>query len=235
MYNIFKIIFTVLLITGFYGLSVLIVNAEQMEGTNNYLQIDPFSPALPYSQLPVPTTNPKDDYQIFYERSPLGTNGFRFSFSPAIIEYGELSPTDPVIRNAKLTIINKLSPSYSVFVKEDKSLKNIHNIFIPDTSCDNGACSAYIASVWNSTLSYGLGYRCDNTQGNDCDTAFSRGPQYYKQFANNARNIPDAPVMLGIRSQASKESVITLKVNIPAAQPAGTYTNTITYLALPGY
>jgi hypothetical protein len=105
-------------------------------------------------------------------------------------------------------------------------------INIPDTTCDSGTCNESTAAEWINLTTYGFGYRCDNISGSDCSTDFAN-PSYYKHFASSETGETMQPVMTGGNIGSDISSQITYKINISAAQEAGIYQNSITYIAIP--
>lgn len=160
---------------------------------------------------------------------------FRFSISNLEIDFGTLTPTNPVTRTSTLTVSIGSANGYTVTAFENHALLIPGNgQMIPDTTCDSGTCSETTSSAWTSTLAYGFGYRCDNVSGTDCASGFSSGNNY-KQFANNSLNELSQPVMVGTNVGRNKQATITYKVNISGTQPPGSYTNQIVYMAVPTF
>ncbi len=157
---------------------------------------------------------------------------FSISLSSDIVDFGILAPTNPIIRTVDLSVNNIPFYGYSVLVFENNALKN-NQTFIPDTTCDNGQCSTENAAEWTNALTYGFGYRCDNVNGVDCDSAFA-SPKSYKHFPNTASNDDPQSIMSGIDS-SNKKTRISYKVNISGAQAQDIYTNIITYIAVPNF
>ncbi len=158
---------------------------------------------------------------------------FSITLSTDSINFGELTPTNPIIRTVNLKINNAPLFGYSVIASQDHALKSdppAGGEIIPNTTCDNGLCNENIASEWTNTLAYGFGYRCDNLIGVDCDMSFLK-PNAYKQF-------PQAPKTQNIMSgtgKDSKEARISYKINISGSQKQGVYSNIINYIAVPNY
>lgn len=158
---------------------------------------------------------------------------FRFSISNIVIDFGNLTPTNPVTRTSTLTLSNGSANGYAVRAYETRALMvPSTGQLIPDTTCDAGTCTELTAAAWTSNLVYGFGYRCDNVSGTDCPPAFSTGT-FYKQFANQTVDEEPQPVMLGTNVGRNKQVTITYKVNISGTQAPGEYTNQIIYLAVP--
>lgn len=163
---------------------------------------------------------------------------FRFSISTTAINFGILTPTAPSTRTNTLTISNGSANGYSVTAYENHQLLNPGSgQIIPDTTCDDGSCTETTSAAWtgiDTSLVYGFGYRCDNITGTDCASGFSDST-YYKQFADNSKSETAQSVMTGSNVGKNKASQITYRVNVSASQPAGLYTNVITYIATPTF
>lgn len=161
---------------------------------------------------------------------------FSILLSSNLVNFGILSPTNPIIRTVDLSIDSLKTYGYSVLVFENEPLTTIppaSKTFIPDTTCDNGVCGIENASEWINTLTYGFGYRCDNVTGIDCDSSFAK-TNFYKHFPNLAGNDDLQSIMAGIGSN-NKASRISYKVNVSGTQAQGIYSNIITYIAVPNF
>lgn len=159
---------------------------------------------------------------------------FRFAISSLLLDFGSLTPTNPVTRTNQLTISNGSAYGYTVTAFETQPLKNNTNGWaIPDTTCDNGLCSESTSASWTNVLTYGFGYRCDNVTGTDCAT-FTTADDY-KQFANNLAGETPQAVMTGTNVGRNKQVQITYKVNVSGTQPAGSYQTAIIYIATPRF
>lgn len=156
---------------------------------------------------------------------------FSISLSSNIIDFGTLSPTNPIIRTVNLST-NSLANGYSVIVFENEPLTAGKTI-IPDTTCDFGSCGIENASIWINALAYGFGYRCDNVIGSDCDNSFT-SPNFYKHFPNIASNDDPQIILSGIGSN-NKEVRVSYKVNISGSQAQSIYKNIVTYIAIPNF
>ncbi|MCL4353560.1 hypothetical protein M1615_03810 [Patescibacteria group bacterium] len=160
---------------------------------------------------------------------------FAFSISQTIIDFGTLYPTTLVKRTNDLTVSNGSANGYSVTAIENHQLLvPSSGSLIPNTACDNGTCTDTVSAAWTSTLTYGFGYRCDNISGSDCPGGFSNST-YYKQFADQSKSDSPQSVMASNNVGRNKEVQITYMVNISSTQPAGLYTNVITYVATPTF
>lgn len=161
--------------------------------------------------------------------------GFSFSVSQSQIDFGLLSPTNPVTRNAIVSISNRSAQGYSVSASEDHPLRvSASGQIIPDTTCDNGGCSDTASSTWSNALTYGFGYRCDTIGTNDCASGFT-SDQSYKQFADESLGESPQAIMAGATNGQNRQVKITYKVNVAGSQAPGSYQNTITFIAVPSF
>ena len=173
----------------------------------------------------------KSGFQYVPRSSP-----FSFAISNTDIDFGLLTPTNPITRTTILTVTNTEADGYNVSAAENQELTvPTTGASIPDTTCDDGKCTEGSASSWVSNLTYGFGYRCDRV-GSTCvegDNSFEND-SFFKQFPNSNKDESAVSVMSG-GSGVNMKSTILYKVNISSSQPAGTYSNTVTYLATPNY
>lgn len=161
---------------------------------------------------------------------------FSISLSSNIVDFGTLSPTNPVIRTVDLNVQSLAVYGYSVITFENKPLTAIPSAnkdFIPDTTCDNGGCSVENAAQWANALTYGFGYRCDNLAGLDCDKSFLKA-NFYKHFPDIDSNDDPQSIVAGVGSE-NKEVRISYKINTSGNQTKGIYNNVITYIAVPNF
>lgn len=170
---------------------------------------------------------------------------FSFTISDILVDFGTLSPTNPVTRTSTLTIGNQSANGYVVTVSENHQLLvPSSGALIPDTRCDGGTCTQTTAAAWTSSLTYGFGYRCDSVSviyngavSNGCvagDTTFYDNPTFYKQFADDSNSETAQSIMSGT-SGRNQQATVTYKLNISSTQAAGQYANSIIYIATPTY
>ena len=162
------------------------------------------------------------------------TAEFIFSISDVVVNFGLLTATNPVTRTSTVTISNPLTTGYQVVGYQDHPLVNATNIPIPDTTCDNGSWSETTSAPWNSSLTYGFGYRCDPISNITCSSTFSE-PDTYRKFSNLQKNQSPQTIIIGKKSGRNRKAKITYKVNISGTQMAGIYNNGIIYIAAPTY
>ena len=153
---------------------------------------------------------------------------FSFSVSNNLVDYGPLIPTNPVSRTTDLIISGGSSRGYSVFAFANRELSDVNNNSIPDTTCDNGTCSETSSGVWTSNLSFGFGYRCE-IEASPCSKDFLI-ENSFKQFANDSKSEEYQAI---IKSIDSKKAKIEYKINISNNQAKSSYSNSITFIAIP--
>lgn len=158
---------------------------------------------------------------------------FTLSISHTKIDFGTLTPANPVSRTHTISISNTSAYGYNVFVFENHQLTNQGKAIIPNTTCDNGLCTDRTWAEWTSGLTYGFGFRCDNLIATTCDNGFSN-LNYFRQFSDNSIGKTAQSFMSGTIAK-NNQIQLTYKVNIPATQPAGAYSNTIYFIAVPKY
>lgn len=173
----------------------------------------------------------KSGFQYIYSIIP-----FSFSITNISIDFGTLTPANPVYRQSILSVTNQSSGGYVVTAYENHQLLFPEmGALIPDTTCDGGTCSEINARTWTSNLTYGFGYRCDIVTGtNYCSSDFSSSDTY-KQFADNSKSESAQIVFSSHVSGVNQQAQVTYKVNISSMQTAGTYNNVITYIATPTF
>jgi len=154
---------------------------------------------------------------------------FSISLSENLIEYGQISPTDPVSRTNTVTVLGPSLQGYTLQVFQNHSLKHhTSQVFIPDTTCDNGICSEAVAQAWVGALTYGFGYRCDPlSTTNHCLSGFS-DTSFFKPFSSET---PQA-VLEGTSKSSAQ---MTFKINISGTQAPQFYSNQITFMAVPNF
>lgn len=162
---------------------------------------------------------------------------FSLSLTSLDADFGVVDPTNPVIRTQRLSLEPGTSQNFSLFLYENHPLqiKNTQN-FIPDTTCDDGRCTEKTASVWENTLTYGFGFRCDHDgqKQNPCAHEFSH-QQFYKQFADVSKKEPGAQLLNGEADSRTVQARITYKLNVSGTQAKGIYENALVFIAAPRF
>jgi hypothetical protein len=163
----------------------------------------------------------------------LPSQDFSLTLSQTLLDFGILSATNPVTRTTTLSLFNQTAPGYQIFAYENHPLRLDTSETIPDTTCDNGACTQTVSSLWTNTLTYGFGYRCDNISTTPCPDDFQ--PNYYRQISDLTKAETPAPILTGTTQAKTIQAKLTFKLNTSKNQAKGQYKNTITIIAVPTY
>lgn len=199
--------------------------AETMEGQNYQLNLrqifeeEPTSTPQPTQTTPATTPSPTPPPIVSYGESEI-------HFSDDFLDFGPLSPTTPVIRKLTVMVKGEYFP-FTLYQQLDHNLLNDPGQMIPQTSCDNGSCSETQASIWDSTLTFGLGIRCDNITGLYCPDDYIE-KNTYRPLGTNSQIIASGSV----NGQAN--FTLTYKLIVPGTQPQGRYEANPTYILVPG-
>lgn len=142
-----------------------------------------------------------------------------------------------------LRVGTNASGGYSVKVYDTQLLTNASLDTIAKGDCDGGgsACSDTVAAAWSGTSNAGFGYCMDDqaTYGDGAETADAgwgtnqcgAGTQNFKTIGTDTANSQN--IMSSDAAVADDRAYIGYRLNVGAAQPAGTYTTTIVYVATP--
>ena len=244
----FKIIFLLLVACYLLLVAPPLAGAQTMSNQNYKIKMQEFN------SISGTTTN--TDYTVrstVGELAPIVSEGVNFkvrtgfeniastlpfsaSLSSDIIDFGLLSPTNPIVRTVDLSVYSLSAYGYSVVAFENHPLQSdpeASGQVIADTTCDNGGCGEEKAGIWINTLTYGFGYRCDNITGTNCDKSFSN-PKFYKHFPDNSNGQSPQSIMSGIGSK-NKDIRMSYKVNIAGGQAQEIYSNIVTYITVPNF
>ena len=158
---------------------------------------------------------------------------FTFRISNLTIDFGTVTPNVPKTASNILTVTTGSAHGYSVNTIEDHPLRIVTgSSTIPNTSCDLAlTCTTTTATPWTDNTRYGFGY---NMSGTDVNTSNFVDSTYYQPFP--VENT-DSPVTIMQRNGVATNSAatVTYKINISGSQAAGTYQNSIQYLAIPSF
>jgi hypothetical protein len=246
----FRRYFFLCLIT-FFTFSFLVLNLGDAvaQSSDNYnLEIEDIDTS-PEKNAPTPIvkksalSHPQNQEQLTVETGLLEifqTGPISFSSSTQLIDFGTLTPGNPVIRNLLLSVMSETN-DYQIIGYENHPLRTTNNEIIPDTTCDNGACTQSEQAIWESSLTYGFGFQC-LTKGVLICSSHSpvitsredKSKNYYGQFSNFAAGEEAETIINGFRGGLN-EAEINFKVNASGTQQSGIYSNTVTLIAVPNY
>lgn len=135
------------------------------------------------------------------------------------------------------------SQGYTVSVQENRSLLSGTDT-IDDTLCDAGDCTEVIAAgtttAWATATNNGFGYTCSGSQ---CNAAFNSATEFSQFPCTGADAVCDAgagaetattPISHSTSTSAQTNRIV-YKLSFDTVQPAGDYSNTITYIATPTF
>ncbi|MEN9407374.1 MAG: hypothetical protein RLZZ455_590 [Candidatus Parcubacteria bacterium] len=150
--------------------------------------------------------------------------------SDDFVQFGSLSPTNPVLRQLRFSLFSPYAP-FSLYQQMNHELQNDPGNTIPATSCDNGSCTITQASLWKSTLTYGLGVRCENNEGTVCPDDFIE-QNTFRPLGITASN--KASIIASGATVDKNTFVLSYKLVVPGTQAPGNYQASLTYIFVPG-
>lgn len=158
---------------------------------------------------------------------------FSFVLSDTSLDLGTLLPSTFSIQQLTVTV-NHRGVGYEVQTIADTRLKRLFGSDeIPDTSCNGGSstCTETSSALWNSTGAYGFGY---NAAGDDVGTYFANS-NYFRPFPTRTDAENAAVFMSSNAIAVNRNATVTVKANIGATQPAGSYQTVLNFIAVPKY
>jgi len=168
----------------------------------------------------------KAGFQYLYDSGiPLS-----FEISNIDLNFGSLTPNIGSTITNTLTISTPTGHGYDILAIANNPLKSPGST-IPDTKCDSGSCSESVSGIWTNNSTYGFGF---NANGDGTSSYFTNST-YFRQFADNSSG-ETAKVLMSEPTRVKDHSaLITYKINISPLQAAGTYENSINFIAVPKY
>jgi hypothetical protein len=205
--------------------------ADTISNDNYQIDIEQFDVAPEAEhKLPTPTLQPVQNGNFGVASLPYS---FSFSIEDPFLDFGSLTATNPVTRTTSLKISSPGS-GYQVFAYQDHTLLSKKNSSIPDTTCDNGACTENTASVWENNLTYGFGFRCETQSSGTCTKGFEEADSF-KQIPDRGKKEIPQPLMSSDSPVSGQQAKLTFKANISGTQAKEAYVNTVTYIAVPNF
>jgi hypothetical protein len=160
------------------------------------------------------------------------------------VPFGTLAAVDTFYHACQdLTLSTNATSGYAITTQELTNLRDTTiSKNIADTTGDNGLMTESTLDAWATAAAHsGFGYSCVNISGTDCVLAANTN---YKQFACTGADAacdPDAgaetpqAVMSKANSVSGSSGRIEYKLSVSGSQQAGTYSNTVMYIATPTY
>lgn len=197
------------------------------------MQNDVFQLELtPGAASPTPLKNQTNPTPLLAEpQTLLISSPFSFSASDSFLDYGEFIPTEPVIRTISLEVGSKWPYGFVVVGSENHDLRG-QSTSIPDTSCDDGACTATLSSAWTSILTYGFGFSCENPKDSIC-APYKISSSGFRPFANLQKDIKSQPILFSSKGTSNAKATIKVKVNTSKSQAQEIYQNNLQFVAIP--
>lgn len=202
--------------------------AEVMEDGRYKLQLEEVS-----DSDPTPTVSKKESFTL---PSPTPTpppvrayGQSEIVVSDDFVQFGSLSPTNPVLRQLKFSLFSPYAP-FALYQQMNHELQNDPGNTIPATSCDNGSCTTTQASLWKNTLTYGLGVRCENTVGTICPDDFIE----HNTFRPLGVTASNTASVIATGATADRNTfVLSYKLIVPGTQAPGNYQASLIYILVP--
>ena len=159
------------------------------------------------------------------------------------VAYGEISSTETFYHGCQdLTVSTNANDGYSVTGQETTNLRDTTiSMNLSDSLGDSGSMSQTATSAWSTSTNNGFGFACANATGTDCAMTATT---WYSQFScvgSDAQCDPGTgaeaaqSVMSNAAAVSGNASRIQYKLSVSATQAAGSYSNTVVYIATPTY
>ena len=162
------------------------------------------------------------------------------------VDFGALTPGVLVQKDQFLTINSNIQAGYQLYLYQDHPLQILpspaaqalvtpsEREIIPNTQCDDGACTIAQASQWLNPDIYGFGY---TVIGANAETDFANG-QAYRGLPNAATG--EQPVVIARKNDTyttidQEQLQIRYQVGVAPANVSGEYTNTVSYTLISSF
>jgi len=155
------------------------------------------------------------------------------------VPFGTVSTADQFEHACQtISIATNASSGYAVTVESDTSLKTGAGVLIDSGTCD-GSCTDTTSDAWATEASNsGFAYSCD---GGECDLSANT---QYRTFACAGVTTTDClpgggeaavTFMASTTAVDTVTTTIEYKLSFAGSQAAGTYSNTVTFIATPTF
>lgn len=154
-----------------------------------------------------------------------------FTIDKLNISFGTLTPGIGITDTNLLTVTTPSGHGYQITASENHPLWISPNLYIPNTSCDLGDCTASYSTPWTANDKFGFGF---NVTGIGA-TAYFTDSTYFRPFADLSNN--EFPVIIASEDVPvnQRQATVNYRVLISSLQAAGDYQNFITYTLVPKY
>lgn len=220
--NVIIVAFILFIVINFLNVPLV---AAQMQNERYNLMLDSYEPEEIQTPSISPTSPERPTAPLLKKeilKEPPATN-ISIDIDSDLIDFGVLSPTSPTTREMVLSLFGT-TPYQALYVQMTGSLSNDKNESITQTLCDQGGCSEYKASEWINTLTFGVGYSCNEPI---CDQDF-KGSRY-RPFSPQLVSIYQGKIGTGNKRMIT----LPIKINTPGTQTPGSYRGSVTILTVP--
>jgi len=164
------------------------------------------------------------------------------SGSATTVPFGTVSSSNAFYTACQLlSISTNASSGYVMTASENQNLLS-GSTTLDDTVCD-ATCSESAGTAWATATNNGLGFWCSEVTNTSCTDAGDSTSEH-RQFACTGADAVCDPgagaetaqnVMQTTAPANNDQGRIHYKLSVGATQPAGTYSNTVTYIATPTF
>lgn len=158
------------------------------------------------------------------------------------VAFGELSSLNTFYHACQdLSVQTNAGSGYQVTAYENRNLRDtVTSLNIADSTGNGGGMTETTTATWTTATNNGFAYTCNDVVGTDCSLATTGS---YRQFACAGSNAECDPLtgaetatnVMESAAASTSTSTIEYRVTIGATQAAGSYSNTIVYIATPTY
>ncbi|MEI8068070.1 MAG: hypothetical protein WCG91_03970 [Candidatus Shapirobacteria bacterium] len=173
----------------------------------------------------------KSGFQYIYDN----IYPFSFQIDNLNINFGDLTPDVGSTASNNITITTPSRRGYQIMAVANRPLSSTIGTIIPDATCDSGTpCTESVSAPWTTNTAFGFGFNATNTAGIGTSAYFTNST-YYRHFASLSNQETGQIIMSESKPVKDSSAKITYKVLVSKFQPAGSYENSISFIAVPKY
>ncbi len=157
------------------------------------------------------------------------------------VPFGTAIISDFIDAAQELAAATNAAGGYAITALESDELNLITatgldtSVYIPDTTCDGGACDESTSGDWDDAdNANGFGYSLDDADS-DVDTTlfqYSDTANFAaRQFPNDAGGESAVQILASTSETATQDCYVCYRMTVSSTQQAGTYENSVTYVA----
>lgn len=154
--------------------------------------------------------------------------------------FGELTTTDTFFHACQdVYVATNGSVGFGMSGQETTNLLSGSNT-IDDSTGDSAAMTETVTSLWETAGNNGFGYHCLNQAGVTCVMNEASSARQFACVGTDAQCNPGVGVetaanIMSNSTATTATSRVRYKVTISGVQPAGSYSNTVVYIATPTF